>query len=33
MAAVTIITLPLVVVFLFFQRAFVAGLASSGLKE
>lgn len=33
MAAATIITVPLLVVFLFFQRAFVRGVAASGLKE
>jgi multiple sugar transport system permease protein len=33
MAAATIITLPLLAVFLFFQRAFVHGVAASGLKE
>lgn len=33
MAAATILTLPLVVVFLVFQRAFVRGVTMSGVKE
>lgn len=33
MAAATIITLPLIVVFLVFQRAFVRGMALTGIKE
>ncbi len=33
MAAATILTLPLVVVFLVFQRAFVGGVALTGIKE
>ncbi|QOJ01762.1 MAG: carbohydrate ABC transporter permease [Phycisphaeraceae bacterium] len=33
MAAATILTVPVVVVFAVFQRAFVHGLASTGLKE
>jgi len=33
MAAATLITLPLVVVFLLFQRAFVRGVTLSGVKE
>jgi multiple sugar transport system permease protein len=33
MAAATLITLPLIVVFLIFQRAFVRGIALSGIKE
>lgn len=33
MAALTIITLPLILVFLVFQRAFVEGVAITGMKE
>ncbi len=33
MAAATIITLPLLVVFVIFQRAFVRGIALTGMKE
>jgi multiple sugar transport system permease protein len=33
MAAATIITVPLIVVFLVFQRAFVRGMALAGIKE
>lgn len=33
MAAATILTLPLVVVFVLFQRAFVRGVALTGIKE
>lgn len=33
MAAATLITLPLIVVFILFQRAFVRGIALTGLKE
>lgn len=33
MAAATIITVPMVVVFLVFQRAFVRGMALAGIKE
>lgn len=33
MAAATILTLPLIVVFLVFQRAFVRGVALTGIKE
>lgn len=33
MAAATLITLPLVVVFMVFQRAFVRGIALTGVKE
>lgn len=33
MAAATIITLPLLIVFVIFQRAFVRGIALTGLKE
>jgi multiple sugar transport system permease protein len=33
MAAATILTAPLVIVFLVFQRAFVRGVALTGLKE
>jgi multiple sugar transport system permease protein len=33
MAAATILTLPLVIVFMIFQRAFVRGIALTGIKE
>jgi multiple sugar transport system permease protein len=33
MAAMTILTVPLIVVFLIFQRAFVQGVALTGIKE